>query len=392
MTTATFQPPESVSGLQRMGMIAAVVGLVLVLVGIATAGMERFYQAYLVAYTFWLGVALGSLALLMVQHLSGGAWGVVIRRPLEAAVSTLPVMALLFLPIIPGMGHLYHWSHAEALSDPVIAAKAAYLNTPFFLARAAFYFLIWNGLGHLLLKWSKEQDATGDAVFASKLSYLSGGGLVLYALTITFAITDWLMSVNPHWFSTMWGPLFMVGQGLAALAVTINVLVLLSGTEPMNRVLNASHFHDLGKLLFAFLMLWAYLTFSQFLIIYSANLQEEVPHYLARARNGYQYVTIALILLHFVVPYVILLSRDVKRDTTRLRIVAAWLIVMRIVDHYWQVAPEFHETLSVSVSDVALPIALGGVFVTLYTMRLKSQPLVPLHDAGLEKALTHHVH
>ena len=392
MKTETFQPPASVSGLQRFGTIAAVVGLLLAGVGFAMGGLERFYQAYLVAYTFWLGVSMGSLALLMVQHLSGGAWGVVIRRPLEAAVSTLPVMALLFLPIVPGMHAIYHWTHADALSDPVIAAKAAYLNTPFFLARALFYFIIWVGIGQLLLKWSKEQDETGDPAYAGKLTTLSAAGLLIYALTITFAITDWLMSVNPHWFSTMWGPLFMVGQALGALAVTINVLVLLSGTEPMNRALNASHFHDLGKLLFAFLMMWAYLSFSQFLIVYSANLQEEVPHYLTRIQNGYQYVTIALIVLHFIVPYVILLSRDVKRDTTRLRVVAAWLIVMRFVDHYWQVAPEFHDSLSVSVIDVALPIAIGGIFLTLYAMRLKSQPLLPLHDAGLEKALTHHVH
>jgi hypothetical protein len=392
MTTETYQPPESVSGLQKLGTVAAVVGLALAGVGFAMSGLERFYQAYLVAYTFWLGVALGSMALLMVQHLSGGAWGVVIRRPLEAATSTLPAMAVLFLPIIPGMHDLYHWTHADALSDPVIAAKAAYLNTPFFLVRAAFYFLVWIAISQLLLKWSKEQDQTGDPIYASKLGYLSGGGLVVYTLTVTFAVTDWLMSVNPHWFSTMWGPLFMVGQGLGALAVAINVLVLLGKTPPLDRVLNSSHFHDIGKLLFAFLMLWAYLTFSQFLIVYSANLAEEVPHYIARSQGGYQYITIALIFLHFIVPYSILLSRDVKRDTVRLRMVAAWLLLMRFVDHYWQVAPEYHEVLSLSVVDVALPIALGGIFVTLYAMRLKSQPLLPLQDAGLEKALTHHVH
>jgi hypothetical protein len=392
MTTETYQPPESVSGLQKLGMTAAVVGLGFAGVGFAMSGLDRFYQAYLVAYTFWLGVALGSMALLMVQHLTGGAWGLVIRRPLEAATSTLPAMAVLFLPIVVGMPALYHWTHAEALADPMIAAKAAYLNTPFFLVRAVFYFAVWIGMGQLLLKWSKEQDETGDPVYASKLAYLSGGGLVVYALTVTFSVTDWLMSVNPHWFSTMWGPLFMVGQGLAALALTINVLVLLMGSAPMDRVLNSSHFHDLGKFLFAFLMLWAYLTFSQFLITYSANLAEEVPHYISRSQGGYQYITWALVLLHFVVPYALLLSRDVKRDTTRLRAIAAWLILMRIVDYYWQVAPEFHETLSVSVIDVALPIALGGVFLTLFAMRLKGHPLLPLHDAGLQKALTHHVH
>jgi hypothetical protein len=392
MATETFQPPASVSGLQRLGTIAAIVGVVLAGVGVALSGLDRFYQAYLVGYTFWLGVALGSMALLMVQHLSGGAWGVVIRRPLEAATSTIPVMAVLFVPIALGMHSLYEWTHEGALNDPMIAAKAAYLNTPFFLARAVFYFVVWTAMSQLLLKWSREQDQTGDPAYAKKLSVLSGGGLVVYALTVNFSITDWLMSVNPHWFSTMWGPLFMVGQALAALALTINVLVLLMGSAPMDRVLSASHFHDLGKLLFAFLMLWAYLTFSQFLIVYSANLAEEVPHYLARSQGGYQYLTIVLIVLHFIVPYSLLLSRDVKRGITRLRMIAAWLILMRIVDYYWQVAPEFHETLSLSVIDLALPIALGGIFLTLYAMRLKSQPLLPVHDEGLEKALTHHVH
>jgi hypothetical protein len=328
----------------------------------------------------------------MVQHLSGGAWGVVIRRPLEAATSTIPAMAVLFVPIALGMHSLYEWTHEGALNDPMIAAKAAYLNTTFFLARAIFYFVVWTAMSQLLLKWSREQDQTGDPVYAKKLSVLSGGGLVVYALTVNFSITDWLMSVNPHWYSTMWGPLFMVGQGLAALALTINVLVLLMGSAPMDRVLNASHFHDLGKLLFAFLMLWAYLTFSQFLIVYSANLAEEVPHYLVRSQGGYQYVTIALIFLHFIVPYSLLLSRDVKRGITRLRLIAAWLILMRIVDYYWQVVPEFRENLSLSVVDLALPIAVGGIFLTLYALRLKSQPLLPVHDEGLEKALTHHVH
>ncbi|MEZ5288629.1 MAG: hypothetical protein R2712_28245 [Vicinamibacterales bacterium] len=392
MTTDTYQPPDSVAGLQRLGTIAAVVGLALAGLGFVMTGLDRFFQSYLIAYTFWLGIALGSMALLMVQHLSGGAWGIVIRRPLEAAASTLPAMAVLFIPIALGIHSLYEWSHEGALSDPIIAAKAPYLNTPFFLARAAFYFVVWIGISQMLLRWSREQDQTGDPVFASKLGYLSGGGLVAYTLTVTFAVTDWLMSVNPHWFSTMWGPLFMVGQGLGALALTILVLAMLGKTAPMDRVLSAGHFHDLGKLFFAFLMLWAYLSFSQFLIVYSANVAEEVPHYIARTQGGYQYVTIGLIFLHFIIPYSILLSRDIKRDNSRLKLVAGWLLVMRFVDHYWQVAPDYHDTLSVSVVDVALPIAIGGIFLTLYAMRLRSQSLLPVHDEGLAKALTHHVH
>jgi hypothetical protein len=373
-------------------MSAAVVGLLLAGAGFAMSGLDRFYQAYLIAYTFWMGIALGSMALLMVQHLTGGAWGVVIRRPLEAAASTIPVMAVLFLPIIAGMHDLYEWTHPEALADPVIQEKAAYLNTPFWLVRQGIYFLLWITISQLLLKWSKEQDQTGDPGLADKLQYLSGGGLVIYTLTVTFAIVDWLMSVNPHWFSTMWGPLFMVGQGLPSLAFTIVVLVMLAQSAPMDRVVNTSHLHDLGKLLFAFLMLWAYLMFSQFLIVYSANLAEEIPHYLVRMQGGWQYVGLVVILLHFVVPYALLLSRDVKRDTRRIRVIAAWLVVMRIVDHYWQIAPEFHDVMNVSLLDVAMPILFGGIFITLYAMRLSGQSLLPTNDPGLEKALTHHVH
>jgi hypothetical protein len=380
-------------GMKQFGVIAGVLGAVLAVAGFFMSGADRFFQAYLVAYTFWMGVVLGSLALLMVQHLSGGVWGVVLRRPFEAAVRTIPVMAVLFIPIALGMHSIYEWSHAGITdTDPIIAAKALYLNTPFFLVRQVIYFLVWGTLGHLLTRWSAEHDRSGDPRLLKKMENLSGGGLVLYFLTVTFAMVDWTMSVNPHWFSTIWGMLYVGGQGLSAFAFGICVLVMLAQTAPLNGVLTSHHFHDLGKLLFAFLMLWAYLSFSQFLIVYSANLSEEIPHYLARSQGGWQYITIVLIVLHFIVPYSLLLSRDVKRGITRLRAIAAWLILMRIVDYYWQVAPEFNQTLSPSIADIGLPIALGGIFFTLYAMRLKSMPLLPAHDPGLEKALTHHVH
>ena len=397
-TTETYQPPAAtLSGLRRQGTIAAVVGLVLAGVGFLLAGehgLERFFEAYLVAYTFWTGIALGSLALLMVQHLTGGAWGVVIRRPLEAAAQTLPFMAVLFIPIVLGMGHLYHWSHAEAVAhDPVLQQKAAYLNVPFFIVRQVIYFVIWSGMAALLTKWSAEQDRTGDPALVDKLSRLSGPGLVVYGLTVTFAMVDWTMSVNPHWFSTIWGMLYVGGQGLSAFAFAISVLIMLAQVEPLNRVITSHHLHDLGKLLFAFLMLWAYLSFSQFLIIWSANLSEEIPHYLTRWDGGWQYVSIFIIVLHFIVPYAMLLSRDLKRSPGRLRLVAGWIVMVRVVEYYWQVAPEFHsDKLSLSLLDVALPILLGGVFVTLYAMQLASRPLLPLQDPGLDKALTHHVH
>ena len=381
-------------GMKQFGMIAGVLGVVLTVAGYFVSGLDRFFQAYLVAYTFWMGVVLGSLALLMVQHLSGGVWGLVLRRPFEAAVRTIPFMAALFVPIIFGMHSLYEWSHEGiTATDPIIAEKALYLNTTFFLVRQGVYFVVWGTLGFLLTRWSAEHDRTGDPRLLKKMETLSGGGIVLYFITVTFAMVDWTMSVNPHWFSTIWGMLYIGGQGLSAFAFGICVLVMLAHTAPMDRVLTSHHFHDLGKLLFAFLMLWAYLSFSQFLIIWSANIPEEIPHYLNRWENSYKYLSIFIIVGHFIVPYALLLSRDIKRDGRRLRIVAAWILMARLVDYYWHVAPEFHgEHLTVSLLDIGLPIAIGGIFLGFFAKHLRGYSLLPVNDPGLPKALAHHVH
>jgi hypothetical protein len=394
VATETYQPPESVGGIQRLGMGAAVLGVVGTVVGFLMAGQERFFQAYLVAYTFVFGIVLGSMALLMVQHLSGGAWGVVIRRPLEAAVRTMPIMAVLYLPIALGVHDLYHWSHPDVVrGDAVLEWKAPYLNTTFFYIRQVIYFAIWLAIGQMLTSWSAEQDRSGNPDLVKKFSRLSGAGLIIYSLTVTFAMIDWTMSVNPHWFSTMWGPLYMVGQALSAMAFVIAILILLSQSAPLNRVVTSHHLHDLGKLFFAFLMLHAYLSFSQFLIIWSANLSEEIPHYLIRWDSGYQYVSIFMIVGHFAVPYALLLSRDIKRSFQRLRLIAIWILFARVVDYYWHVAPEFHkEGLSIGVLDIATPIAVGGVFLALFAANLRKYSLLPVNDPGLAKALTHHVH
>lgn len=386
----TYTPPASLSGLQSKGMMAAVAGAVLAGIGFTLTGADRFYEAYLVAWVYWTGVGLGSLGLLMVNHLTGGAWGLIIRRILEAATRTLPVMAVLGLPILFGMGHLYHWTHPT--TDPVILEKAAYLNVPFFIGRYVFYFAVWCFLALRLSALSAEQDRTGAPAIADKMMRLSGGGLLVFGLTVTFALVDWTMSVNPHWFSTMWGLLYVVGFGLSAFAFAIYILARLGKESPMDRIVNPSHFHDLGKLMFAFIMLWAYLSFSQFIIIYSANTLEEIPHYWVRSQHGWQYVAAILVVLHFILPYVLLLARDIKRDWSRVSKIALWLVGIRVVDYYWHVAPEFHPNLSVGLIDVALPIALGGVFVMLFAMQLKGRPLLPLQDADLGKTLTHHTH
>ena len=259
MATETYQPPETVGSIQRLGMGVALLGVAGTIVGFLMYGQERFFQAYFVAYTFVFGIVLGSMALLMVQHLSGGAWGIVIRRPLEAAVRTMPIMALLYLPIAFGVHDLYHWAHPDVVSgDAVLQQKAPYLNITFFYIRQVLYFAIWLTIGWTLTSWSAEQDRSGNPGLVRKFSVLSGAGLVIYSLTVTFAMVDWTMSVNPHWFSTMWGPLHMVGQALSAMAFVITILILLSQTAPLHRTVTPHHLHDLGKLLFAFLMLHAY--------------------------------------------------------------------------------------------------------------------------------------
>jgi hypothetical protein len=394
VTSESFKAGESpLPGLKQFGLIAAVLGVVLTGAGFMMSGADRFFQAYLVAYTFWFGVSLGCLGLLMVTHLTGGSWGVVLRRPFEAAVRSIPFMAVLFLPIVFGMHSLYEWTHESAKSDPVLMLKAGYLNTPFFLIRQALYFGIWSAMGYLLTSWSAEQDRTGDPEIANKMERLSGGGLVVYFLTVTFAMVDWTMSVNPHWFSTIWGMLYVGGQGLSAFAFGIIVLVMLSHTAPLNKVLTTYHFHDLGKFLFAFLMLWAYLSFSQLLIIWSANIPEEIPHYLIRWETNWKYLSAFIIIGHFIVPYALLLSRDLKKNSAKLRVVATWIICARVADYYWHVAPEFHKGgYSFSLLDLALPLAIGGIFISIFVSQLAGRSLLPVNDAGLEKALTHHVH
>jgi hypothetical protein len=394
VTAETFKAGDSpLPGLKQFGLIAAVLGVVLTGAGFMMSGADRFFQAYLIAYTFWFGVSLGSLGLLMVTHLTGGAWGVVMRRPMEAAVRSIPFMAVLFLPIVFGMHSLYEWTHESAKTDPVLVLKAGYLNTPFFLVRQAIYFVIWSAMGYLLTSWSAEQDRTGDPGIAAKMERLSGGGLVVYFLTVTFAMVDWTMSVNPHWFSTIWGMLYVGGQGLSAFAFCIMVLVMLQQAGPMSKVLTTHHFHDLGKFLFAFLMLWAYLSFSQLLIIWSANIPEEIPHYIIRWATNWKYLSVFIIVGHFIVPYALLLSRDLKKNSAKLRVVATWIIFARLADYYWHVAPEFHkEGFTFSLLDIALPLAIGGVFISIFVSQLSGRSLLPVNDAGLEKALTHHVH
>jgi hypothetical protein len=388
MHDATYTPPASLDTLRQRSLVIGVIGLVAAGAG-ALVSPAQFFHSYLLAFLFWLAAALGGLALTMLHHMSGGGWGVVLRRIFEASARTLPWMALFFVPLVFGLTDLYPWTDtAMVAGDHILKEKTRYLNVPFFLVRAVLYFAIWNGLAFYLTRWSAEQDRTGSPALATRMQSTSAVGLVLYVLTMTFASIDWGMSLEPHWFSTMYGFLFVSGQALMALAVAIVVARRLSTEPPMSGVYNAGHFHDFGKLLFAFTMVWAYLSFSQFLIIWSANLPEEIPWYQHRLSHGWEYLGIALVAFHFAVPFIVLLSRRTKRNSTVLARMAMWLIVARFLDLFYLIGPEaYPHGLGFHWLDAAAVVGLGGIWVALFTSNLKSRPLLPVHDAGLADAL-----
>lgn len=406
---ATYNPPAILDRYQRTALIVGLLALVLsAVVSFIFGGAVAFFRSYLVGYVFWCGVAVGSLAIMMLHHLSGGAWGLVVRRIFEAATRTVfPLLVILFIPIAVSLfwhpigpdGHaqaLYEWSdHHVVETDPIIKAKAKYyLNIPFFLARAAFYFVVWTALAFLLNKWSRQQDETGDPRLKDWMQNVSGPGILLFGLTVTFAAIDWMMSLEPHWFSTIYGLLIMAGWGLTAFAFMILVASILARHEPMDHVFQPSHFHDYGKLLLAFVMIYAYFAFSQFLIIWSANIPEEIPWYLRRLRGGWQFVGLAVVLFHFALPFVLLLSRTLKRDYRTLSRVALMVLCARVIDMVYLVSPAFiHEGEAPHfkpfdlLTMIGLTIGIGGIWIAYFIRELKSRPLLPVNAPGLADAL-----
>jgi hypothetical protein len=385
--TADVAIPE-LAGLQRRSFIVGGAAAAAALVG-AIINPSQFLQSYLMAYVWCLGSTLGCLALGMVHQLSGGALGVVIRREIGAASRVLPVMTLMFLPIVFGMHRLYVWTDAAVVArDEALQHKHLYLNIPFFLVRAAAYFLVWNTLSFFLNRWSLQQDESADPLPARRMQRLSAAGLLAYGLTITFASFDWLMSLEPHWYSTIYGVLIIGGQGLTALAFLIAMLAWLSRRSPLDRIVVPDHFHDLGNLLLAFVMLWAYFSFSQYVIIWAGNLPQEIAWYLHRLRTGWRSIGVALILLHFAVPFGLLLSRAVKREASALVKVAIGILTVRLVDLFWLIAPEFHrDGVSVSWLDIVLPTSLGAIWFGCFVWQLRGRPILPVHDPQFEEAL-----
>ncbi|OFW02833.1 MAG: hypothetical protein A3I61_11960 [Acidobacteria bacterium RIFCSPLOWO2_02_FULL_68_18] len=395
-----YAPPAEIEGPRSRALLVGLVGLAACVAGFIV-DRDHFFRSWLVAYLLFLGIALGSMGLLMIQHLSGGAWGV-FRRVFEASSRTLPLMALLFLPVVLGMGTLYPWTHPDQVAqDEVLRHRAIYLNTGFFLARAFVYFAGWILIAWTLTRWSRRQDA-GDMRVNLPIQYLAGGGLVFYTFAATFAAVDWIMSINPHWYSTLFGFIFVGGHGISALSFTIVVSTLLARWAPMDTVLKPSHFHDLGKLSLAFVMLWAYFNFSQYMLVYAANLVEEIPYFIARTSGGWQYLALFLVVFQFAVPFLLLLSRDLKRMPLRLVWVSAALLLVRDIDLFMLVAPEFDAASGANLHvltgehashvfvhwlDLAAPLAIGGLWVWMFFTQLAQRPLLAFADPYLRNAL-----
>jgi len=353
----------------------------------------QFFQAYLVGFIFWIGITLGSTALLMLQHLTGGAWGLIIRRVLEAATRTLPLMLILFLPILLGLNRIYIWTNkAEMDQAPALREKTAkYLNPAFFTARAAVYFAIWMVMMWLLNSWSLQHDRTANRGLLKRLQMISGPGLGLLIITITFASIDWVMSLDPAWSSTIYGLIFVASWSLSALAFGILVMSWLARREPMEAVVRTSHFHDWGNLMMALVMLWMYFAFSQYLIIWSGNLPEETVWYVARKHDGWGIIALAIVILQFAFPFLTLLSRAAKNSPQRLGRLALLILIMRVVDVIWLIEPSFNrEHFHLSWMDIVAPIAVGGLWIATFAWQLQKRSLVPINDPQLEQALTAH--
>jgi hypothetical protein len=375
-------------GLQRRSIVVGAAALAVC----AIAGVfspSQFFRSYLVAFLLWSGIPLGCLAVLMLHYLVAGGWGFLIRRPLESGTRTFPALALLAVPILLGIPFLYGWSHAEALAqDPLLRHKHVYLNVPFFVVRTIAYFVVWIGLAMALNRSADEQDRGDGSRTGRRLYALSGPGLVVYGVTVTFATVDWAMSLEPDWFSTIYSAIFMVGQALSALAFVTLILVLLISTTPLAEIASAQHLIDLGNMLLAFVILWAYLAFSQFLIIWSGNLDDEISWYVHRIRGGWQWIALLLAIGHFALPFLVLLSREVKQRAQYLAILGIWLLVVRFVDMVWNVDPAFDRSaFRFHWMDPAAAIGVGGLWIAAYLAQLKKRPILPLNDPDLPAVL-----
>lgn len=394
-----YRAPAELAGLRSMALGVGAVGTLLWAIG-TYLNVEQGLRSWLLAFVFWSGISFGSIGLLLLQYLTGGAWGVVIRRTLEASARTLLLVAIFFLPIAIGITRLYEWTHFPP-TDHIMEHRGWYMTVSGWLIRSIICFAIFGVMAYLLNKWSENQDAAKSyeesARWLGRATAFSGPTMAIFALTVTLVGVDWVMTLEPHWFSTIFGLLFVIGWALSALCFTVIIMAFLHDKVPMNHVLGRRHFHDLGKLMLAMVMVWAYFNFSQYLIIFSGNIPEETVWFIKRSTGGWGWMAWGLIIFHFAVPFLILLQQDLKRKPWKLAMVGVFILFMRIVDSFWYIGPspriDAHamppEAFIVSWMDFVAPIGMGGFFVWYFLGQLMKRPLVPVNDPFLDKAIEH---
>ncbi len=388
MSTLPVADRTELDRMRNGSLIVGVAALAVCVVG-AFFSPEQFFRSYLASYLFYQGIGLGCLAILMVYYLTGGAWGFLIRRLLEAGTRTLPLLALLLIPVGFGLGYLFLWARPEVVAeDKKIQWQQVYLNVPFWWGRAVLFFAVFLALTYLLNVWSRREDETGDPRYAPRLENLSGPGLVAFGICMHFAAVDWIMSLQPSFHSSIFGPLVVSGQVMSAQAMVLLVLAWAVRRPPLADAVSVEALSDLGNLLLTFLVIWAYMVFFQFMLIWITNLPYEVSWYTDRSRGGWEWVAWALFLLHFAVPFFLLLQRTVKRNPATLAGVAALLLFMQLVFSDYQVLPAFPgTTLAQHWMDFVMPFGLGGIWLAYFLWQLGRRPLLPDRDLNQDHAL-----
>ncbi len=399
----TYKAPKSLDRLQTASLGIGGIGVLACFAGMYLQP-EQALRGWLLGFIFWAGIGIGGLGILLLQYVTGGAWGVVIRRVAEACSRTIPLLAVLFLPIVFGIYRLYDWVNlAAAGNDKIIEWRGWYMDPTWWIVRSAVYFLLFFLMAMLLNNWSKQQDSAPDyeksSEFLGRATRVSGPGIVLFVMVVTFASVDWMMTLEPHWFSTIWGFLFVAGWALSCFSFSVAILAYLQTTAPMDEVLGKRHFHDIGKLMLALVMVWAYFNFSQYLIIWSGNLTEETPFYLVRSKGGWGAIGLLLIFFHFAFPFLILLMQDFKRKAKWLAALAIFILFMRLLDMFFIIGPSpmvgevekhlLEVPFRFTIWDVISPLAVGGIWMWWFLRELRSRPIVPFNDPFFENAIKH---
>ncbi|MFC2150602.1 hypothetical protein ACFLQV_03770 [Calditrichota bacterium] len=380
-----------IDGINKRVRVVLIIGVIALLGSVSglASNSEQFFYSYLTAYVFWLSIALGALFFVMLHHMVGAVWSVVVRRIAEAMMANLFWLGILFIPLLFGMHDLFHWTHHDAVaSDILLQKKAPYLNQNFFIIRAVIYFAVWFLLSRILFSKSMKEDASTDGTVPGGYLKVSAPGIILFAFTITFAGFDWLMSLDPHWYSTIYGVGFFSGSVMATLASMILITTYLRYKGVLTEIITTEHFHDIGKLMFAFVILWAYMAFSQYFLIWYANIPEETIWYHHRWVGSWRVISWLIVIGHFGVPFFALITRPAKRNPYYLSVIALWLVFMHWVDLYWNIVPNLHhEGFHISWMDLSLTIGMGLIFCGMFWMKLAKHPIVTFKDPKLQASI-----